>query len=59
MADRRQNQTASDSRARSEAKRGIEECERPPLPPGHPITWQILIEGTFLEGIAYPLPVFL
>jgi hypothetical protein len=32
--------------------------DRPPLPPGHPRSWQPLIAGTVLEGSAYPLPVF-
>jgi hypothetical protein len=32
---------------------------RPPLPAGHPRTWQPLNEGTVLEGSDYPLPVFI
>jgi hypothetical protein len=34
------------------------DADRPPLPPGHPCTWQALTRGTLLEGSAYPLPVF-
>lgn len=30
--------------------------ERPPLPPGHPIAWSVLTEGTLLAGTAYPWP---
>jgi hypothetical protein len=32
---------------------------RPPLPPGHPISWRLLTDGTCLAGTEYPLPVFL
>ena len=35
-----------------------EDPNRPPLPPGHPRSWQILIAGSCLEGQPYPLPVF-
>jgi len=35
-----------------------DDLARPPLPAGHPRTWQPLIVGTVLEGSAYPLPVF-
>ncbi len=28
--------------------------DRPPLPPGHPVTW-----GAIADGIPYPFPVFL
>jgi hypothetical protein len=31
---------------------------RPPLPPGHPRSWQALTDGSVLEGSEYPLPVF-
>jgi hypothetical protein len=31
--------------------------ERPPLPPGHAETWDIIINGTCLEGMPYPIPV--
>lgn len=43
----------------SEAKQAHDEQERPPLPPGHPVAWEVLTDGTLLEGTAYPLPVFL
>jgi hypothetical protein len=33
--------------------------ERPPLCAGHPVTWELLIAGTCLEGAPYPFPVFL
>ncbi|MBS0560769.1 MAG: AsnC family protein [Proteobacteria bacterium] len=33
--------------------------DRPPLPAGHPLTWDLLTSGTVLEGSKYPLPVFL
>ena len=32
--------------------------DRPPLPPGHPVAWALLVEGTCLEGTPYPHPVF-
>lgn len=32
--------------------------DRPALPPGHPLTWSMLIEGTALAGSEYPFPVF-
>ncbi len=32
--------------------------DRPPLPAGHPISWQLLTNGTSLEGARYPFPVF-
>ena len=31
---------------------------RPPLPAGHPRSWGLLTQGTVLEGVPYPLPVF-
>jgi hypothetical protein len=31
---------------------------RPPLPPGHEVTWGLLTSGTVLEGEAYPLRWF-
>lgn len=31
---------------------------RPPLPPGHPVSWGLLTRGTTLEGVPYPFPVF-
>lgn len=27
---------------------------RPPLPPGHPRAWGLLVEGTLLAGLAWP-----
>lgn len=32
--------------------------ERPPLPPGHPITWGAITTHTLIAGAPYPLPVF-
>jgi hypothetical protein len=34
-----------------------EDPDRPTLPPGHQETWGIIIIGTSLEGMAYPIPV--
>lgn len=34
-----------------------EDPERPPLPPGHPETWGVIIRGTLSEGLPYPIPV--
>jgi hypothetical protein len=31
-----------------------EDPDRPPLPPGHPRSWGLLIEGTVLDGTAWP-----
>jgi hypothetical protein len=53
MAIQKQDQEAG------EVKSSFEEAERPAMPPGHPVAWQVLTEGTLLEGTAYPLPVFL
>ncbi len=47
------------TRETNEIKAAHEEAERPALQAGHPVTWQILTQGTLLEGTAYPLPVFL
>jgi hypothetical protein len=33
-----------------------EDPERLALPPGHKDTWGIIIEGTSLEGMPYPVP---
>ncbi len=30
--------------------------ERPALPPGHKETWDVIIKGTPLEGMPYPIP---
>jgi hypothetical protein len=30
---------------------------REPLPPGHPAAWDVLTEGTWLEGTRYPMSV--
>ena len=32
--------------------------DRPPLPPGHSVSWGLLTRGTILEGAEYPFPVF-
>jgi hypothetical protein len=34
-----------------------EDPERPALPPGHPDTWGIIIKGTSLAEMPYPIPV--
>jgi hypothetical protein len=34
-------------------------ADRPALPPGHPIMWNLLTDGTVLAGQPYPFPVFL
>jgi hypothetical protein len=34
-----------------------EDPERPTLPPGHQETWGIIIVGTSLEGMPYPIPM--
>jgi hypothetical protein len=40
--------------ADSEPRR--EDPERSPLPPGHKATWDVIIHGTCLEGLSYPIP---
>lgn len=35
-----------------------EDPGRDPLPAGHPRSWNVITEGTVLEGTPYPLPVF-
>ncbi|MGH7044663.1 MAG: AsnC family protein [Acetobacteraceae bacterium] len=35
-----------------------EDPGREPLPPGHPRSWDAINRGTVLEGVPYPLPVF-
>jgi len=50
---------ASDASRANDDSRANEEGERPPMPSGHPVAWQVLIEGTLLAGTVYPLPVFL
>jgi hypothetical protein len=49
-------------RARTPPQRQIvappEDPARPPLPAGHPRTWDMLTAGTVLESTPYPLPVF-
>ncbi|WP_158746063.1 hypothetical protein [Acidisphaera sp. L21] len=37
----------------------VERVDRQPLPPGHPICWQAITNGTSIEGEPYPYPVFL
>lgn len=34
-------------------------ADRPALPPGHPMMWGLLTDGTVLAGQPYPFPVFL
>ena len=36
-----------------------ERFDRPPLPPGHPLSWQAITNNSPLEGEPYPFPVFL
>jgi hypothetical protein len=36
-----------------------ERVDRPPLPPGHPLSWQAITVNTTLDGEAYPYPVFI
>jgi hypothetical protein len=33
-----------------------EDPDRPTLPPGHPETWDVIISGTSLDGMPYPIP---
>ena len=47
------------SRAAAESKQTQDDAERPAMPAGHPVAWQVLTESTLLEGAPYPLPVFL
>jgi hypothetical protein len=42
-----------------EAAPMTEARDRTAWPPGHPVTWGALTEGTVLAGQAYPYPVFL
>ena len=35
-------------------ERLVPEHERGSLPPGHPISWGVLVNGTSLAGLAYP-----
>ncbi len=37
----------------------VERIDRPTLPPGHPLSWQAITDGTALAGEPYPYPVFL
>ena len=32
--------------------------DRPPLPSGHPDTWDVINAGTCIAGASYPFPVF-
>ena len=32
--------------------------DRPALPPGHPISWGAITDGTVLDCAEYPFPVF-
>ena len=40
-----------------ETEQTPDDPERPPLPPGHEATWGIIVKGTFLEGVRYPIPM--
>lgn len=42
---------------RDDAAAAEQDADRPPLPPGHPIAWTVLTEGTGLAGAAYPDPM--
>jgi hypothetical protein len=44
---------------RAVAAAETEARDRTAWPPGHPVTWGVLTEGTVLAGQAYPYPVFL
>ena len=33
--------------------------DRKPLPPGHPLSWDLINKGLSIEGIPYPFKVFL
>ena len=35
-----------------------ERVDRPPLPPGHPLSWHAITAATTLAGEPYPYPVF-
>ena len=35
------------------------QLDRPALPAGHPISWRAITDGTVLDRVAYPFPVFL
>ncbi len=37
----------------------MERIDRPPLPPGHPLTWCAITDHSPLQGQPYPYPVFL
>ncbi|HTW28390.1 MAG TPA: AsnC family protein [Acetobacteraceae bacterium] len=37
----------------------VEDPARAPLPPGHPVSWAVLTEGTSLESTPYPLALVL
>ena len=47
------------SRAAAECKQTQDDADRPAMPAGHPVAWQVLTESTLLAGVPYPLPVFL
>jgi hypothetical protein len=36
-----------------------EDPGRDPLPAGHPRSWGVITTGSVLEGVPYPLPIFL
>lgn len=35
----------------------VEDPERPPLPPGHRVSWGAIVAGTSLADTPYPLPM--
>ena len=45
--------------ARSASKPVVERVDRPPLPPGHPLSWCAITDHSPLQGQPYPYPVFL
>jgi hypothetical protein len=51
-------QPKSEKPSRVAQRLNLDWGNRPPLPPGHPITWKLLTDGTLLEGSDYPFPVF-
>ena len=46
-------------RTRPVLKPAVVRIDRPPLPPGHPLTWCAITDHSPLQGAPYPYPVFL